>query len=133
MGDNQRLLSLDFFRGFTIAGMILVNNPGSWANVYPPLLHAPWHGWTLTDLIFPFFLFIVGVSIPLALAGKKQQADARFDLYQKIIRRTLIIFGLGLFLSAFPFLDLSELRIRAYCSASRFVILWSRWFFCITR
>ena len=61
MADNKRLLSLDFFRGITIAAMILVNNPGDWAYVYPPLLHAQWHGWTFTDLIFPFFLFIVGV------------------------------------------------------------------------
>ena len=63
----QRLLSLDFFRGLTVAAMILVNNPGSWAHIYPPLEHAEWHGCTPTDLVFPFFLFIVGVSIAYAM------------------------------------------------------------------
>jgi predicted acyltransferase len=107
----ERLLSLDFFRGLTIAGMILVNNPGSWTHVYPPLMHARWHGWTPTDLIFPFFLFIVGVSITLALAGKKASQLPRKDLYTKIIRRTLILFALGLFLNGLPFFDIDTLRI----------------------
>jgi predicted acyltransferase len=98
MSENQRLLSLDFFRGFTIAAMILVNNPGSWSHVYPPLLHAPWHGWTPTDLIFPFFLFIVGVSITLSFSTNKENHAPRKDLYKKIIRRTIILFALGLFL-----------------------------------
>ena len=69
----QRLVSLDAFRGLTIAAMILVNNPGSWGTTYWPLLHAEWHGWTPTDLVFPFFLFIVGVAIVLAL---KRRVDA---------------------------------------------------------
>jgi predicted acyltransferase len=111
MPENNRLLSLDFFRGITIAAMILVNNPGSWSDVYPPLLHASWHGWTFTDLIFPFFLFIVGVSISLALSGKKENRHPASDLYTKIIRRTLLLFALGLFLSGFPFFDLSTIRI----------------------
>lgn len=111
MSNNDRLLSLDFFRGITIAAMILVNNPGNWANVYPPLRHAPWHGWTPTDLIFPFFLFIVGVSITLAFSTKKENQVAAKDLYGKIIRRTIILFALGLFLSGFPFFDLSNIRI----------------------
>jgi predicted acyltransferase len=105
------MLSLDVFRGITIAGMILVNNPGTWAHIYDPLEHAAWHGWTPTDLIFPFFLFIVGVSISLAL-GRRSQTGARGrQLYLKIVRRTLIIFGLGLVLSGFPFFDLATLRI----------------------
>jgi predicted acyltransferase len=108
---SHRLMSLDFFRGITIAAMILVNNPGSWTNVYPPLLHAQWHGWTPTDLIFPFFLFIVGVSITLAFSAKKQSHLPPKDLYAKIIRRTFILFALGLFLSGFPFFDISSLRI----------------------
>ena len=111
MPDKQRLLSLDFFRGITIAAMILVNNPGSWSHVYPPLLHAQWHGWTFTDLIFPFFLFIVGVSITLAFSTKKENHTDAKDLYRKIIRRTLILFALGLFLSGFPFFDFSTIRI----------------------
>ena len=82
--------------------MILVNNPGSWAHVYPPLLHAKWHGWTATDLIFPFFLFIVGVSITLAFSAKKENHLPSRQLHEKIVRRTLILFALGLFLSGFP-------------------------------
>lgn len=107
---QKRLESLDAFRGITIAGMILVNNPGSWGHVYAPLRHAAWHGWTPTDLIFPFFLFIVGVAI--TLAQKKQLAlhDRKY-VYLKILKRTLILFGLGLFLNAFPFFELSGLRI----------------------
>lgn len=108
---GNRLLSLDFFRGITIAAMILVNNPGSWAHVYPPLLHAQWHGWTPTDLVFPFFLFIVGVSITLAFAPKKASHLPAKKLYSRIIRRTLILFALGLFLAGFPFVDLASLRI----------------------
>ena len=111
MQKSERLLSLDFFRGATIAAMILVNNPGSWGNVYAPLLHAEWHGWTPTDLIFPFFLYIVGVAITFALGGKKERGEPKAAIYKKIIRRTLILFGLGLFLSGFPFFDLTTIRI----------------------
>jgi predicted acyltransferase len=107
---TKRLVSLDAFRGITIAGMILVNNPGSWSHVYPPLLHAEWHGWTPTDLIFPFFLFIVGVAITLSFQ-KHLEAQDKKQLYIKIIRRTFILFGLGLLLSAFPFFDLTKIRI----------------------
>src|SRR5262245_31193620 len=98
-----RLISLDVFRGLTIAGMVLVNNAGSWNAVYPPLLHAQWHGWTPTDLIFPFFVFIVGVAIPLAFEKRKLAGGGQRDLYLKIFRRTALIFGLGLMLNAFPF------------------------------
>ena len=106
-----RMMSLDVFRGLTIAGMILVNNPGDWGAIYSPLEHAPWHGWTPTDLVFPFFLFIVGVSITLALARRAESGGGKRDLYIKIIRRTLIIFALGLFLVGFPHFDLSTMRI----------------------
>jgi len=111
--DNQsnRLISLDMFRGFTIALMILVNNPGSWSYVYAPLRHAKWHGWTPTDLVFPFFLFIVGVAISLSFSKRIEQGDAKSQLLIKVIRRTLIIFAIGLFLSLFPFFDFSKLRI----------------------
>ncbi len=100
--ENNRLISLDFFRGITVAAMILVNNPGSWANIYAPLKHADWNGCTPTDLIFPFFLFIVGVSISYALSSKRTNAASHKDAIWKIIKRSLILFGLGLFLSLYP-------------------------------
>ncbi len=74
MAATVRLLSLDVFRGITVAAMVLVNNPGTWSAIYAPLRHADWHGATPTDLIFPFFLFIVGVAVPFSLASR---ADAR--------------------------------------------------------
>src|SRR5215213_11029952 len=106
-----RLASLDVFRGITIAGMILVNNPGTWEAIYSPLQHAAWHGWTPTDLVFPFFLFIVGVSITLALSRRAEAGGSKRDLYVKIVRRSLIIFALGLFLMDFPNFDLSTIRV----------------------
>jgi predicted acyltransferase len=113
---SGRLLSLDVFRGLTIAGMVLVNNAGNWNAVYPPLSHAKWDGWTPTDLIFPFFVFIVGVAIPLAFEKRKAAASAgslQRDLVLKIFRRTALIFGLGLMLNAFPFTmdKLAHLRV----------------------
>src|SRR5215211_6753267 len=109
--DSQRLVSLDVFRGITIAGMVLVNNPGSWEHIYWPLEHAQWHGWTPTDLVFPFFLFIVGVAITLAFGTRVEMGRSKRDLYFKVIKRSLIIFGIGLFLNAFPRFDFSVLRI----------------------
>ncbi|QJD77857.1 acyltransferase family protein [Spirosoma rhododendri] len=102
-----RLLSLDAFRGLTVACMILVNNPGDWGHIYPPLEHAHWHGWTPTDLIFPFFLFIVGVSITFALG---QPGNSR-GLVGKIIKRSATLFLLGLFLNFFPKFNLLTVRI----------------------
>jgi predicted acyltransferase len=96
-----RLLSLDVFRGLTVAAMILVNNPGSWTHIYAPLKHAEWHGCTPTDLIFPFFLFIVGVSISYALGSKKGYMS-HSKLILTALKRALILFGLGLFLNLFP-------------------------------
>ena len=108
---TERLVSLDVFRGLTIAGMVLVNNPGSWSHIYWPLGHANWHGWTPTDLIFPFFLFIVGVSITLALGSRSETNDKTRSVHWKIIKRALIIFALGLFLAGFPYFHLSTMRI----------------------
>ncbi|MEM0992824.1 MAG: heparan-alpha-glucosaminide N-acetyltransferase domain-containing protein [Bacteroidota bacterium] len=108
---NKRLLSLDVFRGATIAAMILVNNPGDWGNVYAPLLHADWHGCTPTDLVFPFFLFIVGISIALALSKRKARGDHQGAIVKKILWRTLLIFAIGLFLNGFPYFDFSTIRI----------------------
>ena len=90
--------------------MVLVNNPGSFAHVYPPLSHAEWHGWTPTDLIFPFFLFIVGVAMTFSLP-KQLEASGKRQLYIKVLKRTAIIFALGLLLNAFPFFDLANLRV----------------------
>ncbi|MCH8289378.1 MAG: DUF5009 domain-containing protein [Candidatus Marinimicrobia bacterium] len=107
----ERLLSLDLFRGIAIAGMILVNNPGSWSHVYPQLRHAEWNGVTFTDLIFPFFLFIIGVAMTFSMTKQIEAGANRKDLLLKILRRTLIIFALGIFLSGFPKFDFSTLRI----------------------
>lgn len=111
--NEKRVFSIDVFRGITIAGMILVNNPGSWNYVYPPLRHAEWHGWTPTDLIFPFFLFIMGVAITLSLSKRKEIGLSESKIIQKIIRRSLILFALGLILHLYPFhnFQLSKLRI----------------------
>jgi predicted acyltransferase len=108
---STRLMSLDVFRGMTIAGMILVNNPGTWSNVYWPLEHAQWDGWTPTDLIFPFFLFIVGVSIVLSFDARLARGTSRKELLLHSLRRSAIIFGLGLLLSGFPHYALQTLRI----------------------
>ena len=107
---NKRLLSLDAFRGFTIAATIVVNFPGSWSHVYPPLLHARWHGMTPTDLIFPFFLFIVGVSIALAYTKLLNRGVSRRAIYRKILFRTFKIFLVGLLLNYIHHFDLSQLR-----------------------
>jgi predicted acyltransferase len=120
-----RLVSLDVFRGIAIASMILVNNPGSWSYIYPPLEHAKWHGCTPTDLIFPFFLFIVGVAMPFSFAkytpGNTPENRPTRQVYLRIIRRGLVLFALGLFLTLFSFfldftlkeipIDLSKIRI----------------------
>ncbi|MBV6505164.1 MAG: hypothetical protein ILNGONEN_00722 [Syntrophorhabdaceae bacterium] len=102
VSPKDRLLSLDVFRGVTIAGMVLVNNPGSWSYVYPPLRHAEWHGWTPTDLVFPFFLFIVGVAMAYSFGKILQTGEKPKGTYWKIVRRTLILYGLGLFLFLIP-------------------------------
>ncbi|MCL6266556.1 acyltransferase family protein [Flagellimonas myxillae] len=94
---KNRIVAVDIFRGLTIVLMILVNTPGTWSNVYAPLLHASWHGYTPTDLVFPFFLFIVGTSIVFAYKNKTAEAAT----YKKISIRSLKLIGLGLFLGAF--------------------------------
>jgi len=94
---NKRIRSIDILRGLTIALMVLVNNPGSWGSVYSPLLHADWHGYTPTDLVFPFFLFIVGTSIAFSYRNKKPSGST----YKKILFRTLKLIALGIFLGGF--------------------------------
>ena len=102
-GPSYRLISLDAFRGATIAAMLLVNNPGAWSDVYAPLRHAAWHGWTPTDLVFPFFLWIVGVAITFAFAQRVAAGADHRQLRAHVWRRAAIIFALGLLLNAFPF------------------------------
>lgn len=99
MTASSRLAALDGFRGFTVAAMLLVNNPGSWGAIYAPLRHAEWHGWTPADLIFPFFLFVVGITTDLA------RKDAI-----GIVRRGALIILCGLLLNAFPYFQLDTLR-----------------------
>ena len=108
-----RLDSLDAFRGITIAGMLLVNNPGSWSHIYGPLRHAKWHGWTPTDLIFPFFLFIVGVSMTFSFGRMLEQGASRESLMGKAAKRAALIFLTGIALHSFPWIgyDFSHIRI----------------------
>lgn len=103
---KERLISLDVFRGFTILLMTIVNNPGSWSSIYPPLEHAEWNGCTPTDLVFPFFIFIMGAAIPFAMPTKQ------FDIavFNKIIVRSLRIFCLGLFLNYFSRIEILGLE-----------------------
>jgi len=99
---NQRLYSLDVFRGATVCLMILVNNPGSWSYIYAPLEHAPWHGLTPTDLVFPFFLFAVGNALAMVMPRFEQGTPGQF--WKKLLKRTALIFLIGLFLNWWPFL-----------------------------
>ena len=130
--NKQRILSVDIFRGLTIAFMILVNTPGTWSHVYPPLEHAAWHGITPTDLIFPFFLFIVGTSIVLAYNNKRNYVE--HNLYRKIIIRSLKIIIIGLLLAGFTykfpfFKDISHLRLPGVLQRIGIVFLITATFF----
>lgn len=119
MADNSRqhrLLSLDAFRGATIAGMILVNNPGSWSDSYAQLKHSAWNGWTFTDMIFPFFLWIMGVAMTFSFAKRREAGASVGSLMGHVLRRALIIFALGIVVNGFPFgvgapFSLTTLRI----------------------
>lgn len=104
--NKERLLSLDIFRGFTIMLMTIVNNPGSWSHIYPPLAHAEWNGCTPTDLVFPFFIFIMGTAIPFAMPEKTWNSS----MFQKILVRSIRIFCLGLFLNFFNSIELFGLE-----------------------
>lgn len=130
---SERLVSLDVFRGITIAGMILVNNPGDWNNIYPALEHAKWNGCTPTDLIFPFFLFIVGVAITLSLTKRKERGDNLGKLSLNILRRSVILFVLGLLLNGFPFYNLSTIRIPGVLQRIAVVYFFSALIFLFTK
>jgi predicted acyltransferase len=120
---SQRLLSLDVMRGITIAGMIVVNTPGSREYAYPPLRHASWHGLTPTDLVFPFFLFMVGVSITLAFNKRLAKGMSKTPLVTKTVKRTLIIFALAMFLALFPEFDFANLRVAGVLTRIAIVYL----------
>jgi predicted acyltransferase len=108
---ESRLVSLDVFRGLIIAGMVLVTDPGSYSFVYPQLLHAHWEGATATDMIFPSFLFIVGVAITLSFASRLEKGSPRSTLMKHVVRRSAIIFLIGLAVNGFPDYHLHTLRI----------------------
>jgi len=129
-----RLAALDIFRGATIASMVLVNNASDWEPAYAPLRHAEWHGWTFTDTVFPFFLWIAGVSVTLSTAKRLARGESRLDLLRHAVRRAAIIFALGLLLNAVPSFRWETLRIPgvlqriAVCYLLAFVIfLWTNW------
>ncbi len=98
-----RMVAVDAFRGLTVAGMLLVNDPGSWGHIYPPLAHAAWNGWTPADLVFPFFLFIVGITTHLSLTARRSRGDDERRLLRQILRRGFLIIAIGLLVSWFPF------------------------------
>jgi len=106
MDQSNRLLSLDAFRGLVIGFMITVNTPGTWGKIYAPLRHAAWHGCTPTDLVFPFFLFIVGVAMWFSF--RKYDHSANPEAVRKVLKRTALIFIIGLLLNAFPFIRLYD-------------------------
>ena len=106
-----RLISLDAFRGFAIASMVLVNNPGDWGNVYSQLAHAEWHGWTFTDWVFPFFLFACGVSMTFSLGRRADAGDDKCVLLLQLCKRAAIIFLIGFLLNLIPNFNFDTVRI----------------------
>lgn len=111
-GLGNRYLALDVLRGMTIAFMIIVNTPGSWSNLYPPLAHADWHGFTPTDLVFPTFLFVVGNAMSFAM--RKLSDMSASDFFKKVGKRTFLIFLIGWLLNAFPFFEPNEVGQWAF-------------------
>jgi predicted acyltransferase len=132
--SEERLASLDAFRGFAIAGMVLVNNPGDWSHLYSQLAHASWHGWTFTDWIFPFFLFIVGVSMTLSTGRRLALGDHRAALLRSLARRAVVIFLVGFTLNLIPHFNWGAVRIPgvlqriALCTLlAAPLVLWCGW------
>lgn len=108
---TNRLISLDVFRGITIALMLIADNPGNPLRVYSQLRHVPWNGWTLADLVFPFFVIIMGMAIPFALNKRLEREDTSFAAFKHIAVRSIMLFLIGLFLNGFPLFDLTIIRI----------------------
>lgn len=111
LDSSKRLISLDMLRGLTIALMIVVNDPGSWDQIFWPLEHAVWNGITITDFVYPFFIFIVGVSIVLSSSKLLEKGVEKKTIRKKIWIRSIKIFALGIFLNLFPDFDFLNLRI----------------------
>ena len=107
---RERLVSLDVFSGLTIAGMLLVNDPGTWSAIYPPLEHAEWHGWTPTDLIFPFFVWIVGITTYLSMQSRRARGVSEREITRSVIKRGAIIFLLGFLMAGFPFFTWTAIK-----------------------
>lgn len=134
LSPEKRLLSLDAFRGMTIAAMLLVNNAGDWKHVFPPLEHARWHGCTPTDLIFPFFLFIMGVAMTFSIVSKQEKGLNSRAILFSIIRRSLILWGLGLIISYVSFKGFGSpfhifgvlQRIGVCYLLASFILLWTQ-------
>lgn len=129
MLTNTRLISLDALRGFTIAAMILVNYPGTWSHVYPSLLHAEWNGLTMTDFIFPFFLFMVGVSVTFAYTKRLEAGLPKGEMYKKIVIRAAKLFLVGVCLNLIPDFDFSNMRIAGVLQRISIVFLASAFIF----
>ncbi len=111
MNDKSRLAYIDVFRGIAVALMIIVNNQGDWNHVYRIFRHASWHGFLGADIVFPFFLFIMGVSIPFSINKHIKNGTSKKHIAEKIIRRTLILIALGMFINLLPYFDFATMRI----------------------
>ena len=134
MNDPTRLASLDALRGFAIASMVLVNNPGDWSHLYAPLAHAKWNGWTFTDTVFPFFLFASGVAMTLSLGRRAREGASHGALLANAARRAIVIFAVGVALNLVPSFDPTTVRIPgvlqriALCALiSAPVVIWGGW------
>lgn len=126
-GRQARLPSVDCLRGLTMAGMVLVNNPGDFLHVYPQLRHAVWDGWTLADFVFPLFLFLVGVCVPLAIPRERALAGGSGAFWAKVLRRAAILFALGLCENVFLRLSFAQLRLPGVLQRIALVYLAAAW------
>src|SRR5271157_3018324 len=131
---SGRLLSMDVFRGLAVAGMILVDNPGDDLRAYGAIRHTVWNGWSPADLVFPSFLFMVGISLMFSYSARQARGETRQSLFRHAITRTLILMGIGLFLNAFPTFELRTMRFEgvlqriALCYlAAAVLVLWTGW------
>lgn len=134
MSSPERLASLDAFRGLAIASMVLVNNPGSWKHIHPPLAHAAWNGCTFTDLVFPFFLFAAGLAMTISLGRRAHSGSNRPALLRTLARRAAVIFLIGLALNLLSSLSFASLRVPGVLQRIALtvvlaapVVIWGRW------